>query len=131
MSMDQMYTDCLKELEAVKAERDEAFSRGKQAFNDLLRVEAERDALAAHVERVKYLRGRYESTPYHSDEEIGALDDVGDIIGRAPATSLARRDARMKAEAMDDLAASELVGELHKEFIRRCASEYRRQAGGV
>lgn len=80
-------------------------------------VEEERDALAAHVERMT-----------EAACEEGAKPKMRAVIDETPETSLAQRDARMKAEAMESLASSSLVGELHQELVRRCAEEYRRQA---
>ena len=74
-----------------------------------------------------------------SKGNAGNLEDVANLAmmlhqrGDDPvavAQALARRDARVKAEALESLASSSLVGDLHKELIRRCAEEYRQQAEG-
>ena len=70
------------------------------AAQELDEVKAERDALAAHVERI--------ITAWNADQDTRELftdewiDRVGDVIEGAPRTSLARRDAEKQAEALEE-----------------------------
>lgn len=62
------------------------------------KMEADRDALAAHVERIK----TEESRAYKGGLSMPGL--LHDIIYESPTISLVRRDANKKAEALEEFA---------------------------
>lgn len=81
------------------------------------RVEEERDALAAHVERISGSAKRfYNATVGESGVEVAspikrlvdevneATEELRESVEATPTTSLARRDARVAAEAMREIA---------------------------
>jgi uncharacterized coiled-coil DUF342 family protein len=184
--MDPLYTDALKELEEVKAERDEYrdhlaaiaemtgnavdigaahegvnalvedLARHKRMFaaacetlgeiqqalgNSIVGIEPvlvkelieERDALAAHVDRLKSALDNILSevgTHSHddlSDDERKALS----ALEATPATSLARRDVLKHAEALEE-AAADTVPAMHKmkHWLLSRANDLRQQAEG-
>lgn len=68
---------------------------------DITRLREERDALTAHVERLEGLleRAQKERIPDYCE-----LDEAIDkVVDDSPATSLARRDARMKADGLKEM----------------------------
>ncbi|MAR70752.1 hypothetical protein [Halomonas sp.] len=99
-------------------------------------LEAERDALAAHVERMK--RALHRISTYSSDCDAADYLHAQDLINGPRYTSLARRDARVKAEALSH--ASDRYYEEHGgwerpgheviDFLDKCEGEYRQQAEG-
>ena len=111
----------------------------------LEQVEAERDALAAHVESLNSKLDEINESLYGQNLMIAGWHLNGDVEpmdtwfeennwGSEPATttSLARRDARMKAEALDDAAdVIDRVGADYPQgFLRGRAAKIRQQAEG-
>ncbi|WP_306168799.1 hypothetical protein [Halomonas sp. MMSF_3323] len=92
-------------LEQVEAERDAFEDMAKWMSADLSSIGDERDALAAHVDRlhcaaeacVQVHEEGFSPTP---DE----LRELNDALDARFSQSLARRDARVKAEALRELA---------------------------
>ena len=115
----------------------------------LEQVEAERGALAAHVERltryskearlcldharvfISTRQKMHECGRVAHDECLACLTQS---LEDTPATSLARRDARVKAEALEALANSLNLSFdrniISKNGILEKAAEYRQQAEG-
>lgn len=95
--------------------------------NRIVTLMNERDALAAHVEAIKAAW----SEP--AERHAQTVDGVFAVLERGPQTSLAQRDARMKAEALEGMAARLWpVGMIGKGEERNAlllrATEYRQQA---
>ena len=90
----------------------------------------ERDELAAHVEEVRVAH-RSEIEGIHGHEERSArLLAVGRALNQSPIASLARRDARMKAEALEDMANAYEDHHEILDHLRDAAEAYRKQAEG-
>tara|TARA_B100000700_G_scaffold189815_1_gene209238 strand:+ start:76845 stop:77339 length:495 start_codon:yes stop_codon:yes gene_type:complete len=127
------------ELVYAHANREDAEQREREAV-------AERDALAAHVERLKpaledFARGqgvcccgddmaRHTINDGHSPVDSGwyALDQY---MSEAPATSLAQRDARVATEALEKARNQLSMAETAESCVAhldRLAGKYRRQA---
>jgi hypothetical protein len=112
MAMDQQYTDMLKELEAVKKERD---------------------ALAAHVERLQ--RDMYEQA-YIVHREFGVKETVEDYLPKSynespSIASLARRDALKQIAAFEAaLAAFDSDPNNAQQMIEGMLIHSQRQAEG-
>jgi phage shock protein A len=104
-------------------------------------LQAERDALSAHVER---LSAWIKKHAWHADTcDILDLDDEGrhqdcscglDVINdKPPTTSLARLIAEKQAEALDDAAEAFEIEGRHiaaAQALRCSGAELRRQANG-
>ncbi|MDN3525678.1 hypothetical protein QWY79_10425 [Halomonas sabkhae] len=79
--------------------------RAREAIENLSRqlsdMREERDALAAHVEQI-----REAFMPGADGTDGGRLLAIGYVLNQSPTTSLARRDARMKAEAFAEAGAA-------------------------
>lgn len=97
----------------------------------------ERDALAAHVERLirggRYLHHELQQWSLtERDPETSAAMSTWDVIVReSPATSLARRDADKQTEAMESLlneARNSYGAETVRAFIRNRLNRLHRQA---
>lgn len=111
LTLEDLGTDALpieKYIDALEAERDKAFAKGKQAFGFQQRAEKEaaelrlqRDTLAAQLDAVfgAVLRPFVET---FSDTE--AMAEARRIAMSDPQDILARRDARVKAEALEALS---------------------------
>lgn len=122
----------IAELEAERDRIREKVATWKGLVEDnqaiALSVIEERDALAAHVERLKE---RFSPAPWpveHQPDGSILPVDPDEYFG-TPQTSLAQRDARTKAEAYWD--ASLQLSIKHGPAIRRLreiAAEYRQQA---
>ncbi|MBR9878641.1 MAG: hypothetical protein GYB17_03905 [Gammaproteobacteria bacterium] len=107
----------------------------------LEQVEAERDALAARNAELHDVAGILlciDQCETCREEGEFNRDGVKRVINREPPASLARRDARMKAEALSH--ASDRYYEEHGgwerpgheviDFLDKCEGEYRQQAEG-
>lgn len=98
--------------------------RGKQRVA-CLRAEKERDALAAHVERIR-------ETCLDSGKHVGRRQvfELQEFVYDAPQTSLAQRDARMKAEALEGVVERPIWTTVYaaKSSIKEIAGLYRQQA---
>ena len=145
LTLEDLGTDALpveKYIDALEAERDrwqkQALEWGEEcesvsdmlqaAGEDAVEIKQEHAELVAHVERLTSITEKLSTVaPEYLDH---LASDAAFVLREAPEASLARRDARVKAEALESLASSSLVGDLHKELIRRCAEEYRQQAEG-
>lgn len=105
----------MEHAEQIAKHRDNLIEHGRttdperQARIDEL--EHERDALAAHVERYRAAYVNLTNCVEFADNGEGCYVAGGDLmhefdaIGKAsPATSIARRDARIKAEALEETA---------------------------
>lgn len=104
-----------------------------------LQVEAERDALAAHVDRMSRLI--FDTYAAIEDGDVNAIpyDEARKLHNASPTTSLARRDLLMKTEALEeaaDMARDEVwqqefasLGQLQRDLASK-AAEYRKQAEG-
>lgn len=88
----------------------------------------ERDALAAQVEEMTVAIIEANEHEDGSLDQKNAYRSVYMQSAMYPATSLARRDALMKAEALDDF--SEKLGGTDQELAEIEASRYRRKAEG-
>lgn len=132
-------TDIWNELENIRGTFTNSTYITKELLEAMLdqhkKVLKERDALAAHVGRLEEA-GDSLREPWNLDEILGASTRrrvMGWDEARrcAPTTPLARRDASMKAEALDKEAA---LGEYHtihsREEMREKAETYRREAEG-
>lgn len=93
----------------------------------LEQVEAERDALAAQLNAVfgAVLRPFVET---FSDTE--AMAEARRIAMRDPLDILARRDARVKAEAAMEMSLRRPPGSVQRSWMQEVANEYRQQAEG-
>ncbi|WP_129141478.1 hypothetical protein [Modicisalibacter coralii] len=119
MAMDQKYTDALKELEKVKAERD---------------------ALAAYMEEWRHGIALAKLWHYERDERgyFGCQKEADAFLDwlsdrdedDMPETSLAKRDARMKAEVLDELLP-EIIDRDDRLELLVLRDGYRRQAEGA
>lgn len=105
-SMELATLDALRaRLEQVERERDTA-RRDYEVMNKLREgAEQERDALADHLSKVPPIMSRLASTPaYRGGPRPPAVEDYLDWAFSKPDTSsLTRRDAKMKAEAIHAL----------------------------
>lgn len=114
-----------------------------EALAEIRRLERDRDALAAHIERYRAAYVNLTNCVEFADNGEGCYVAGGDLMHEfdaiwkaSIATSLARRDAAMKAEGAeairhltrgDDWEDDEL-----RQVIEDCAEGFRRQAeGGV
>ncbi len=104
----------------------------------LEQVEAERDALAASYEALaNEVRGIMQDSDgvagYHLNGDVADWDEfeLGDLLSEQGPDCLARRDARMKAEALHELLMFPQIG---NEPVRtkavRLRDGYRQQAEG-
>ncbi|MDI5886059.1 hypothetical protein ACFO0O_00520 [Cobetia amphilecti] len=84
----------------------------------------ERDQLAAHVDRMTDV---FKRLHLKSPSPIEVLQAYSYVMREAPAASLARRDARMKAEALEEIKPM-LGNVLDHIQAKRMAAEYRKQA---
>lgn len=117
--MDQQYCDALKELEAVKDERD-ALARDLEAErHHRSALEDSEQALAAHVEELRKSGNRL---CYAG----GDHSDWTRTLMQAPATSLARQKAEWQAEALEALWPR-LVTKADQQITRHTMRELRRQ----
>lgn len=151
MAMDQLYTDALKELEAVKAEREEyrkhlsaiAEMTGNgddigTAHEGVNAVIEERDALAAHVEllsdNLQASINGIEWYRHNTSVDWGEADDehlkyCEEAIKKKPATSLARRDALKQSEVLM-LAAPNMVDILDRNKLKALSELIKATAEG-
>src|SRR5690554_6727830 len=67
-----------------------------EAAQRMLKMEAERDALAAHLEQI-----REAFLPGNDGTDGGRLLAIGYVLNQSPTTSLARLKATARAEAME------------------------------
>jgi len=118
MSMDQLYTDALKELEEVKAERDEyrnhlaviADMTGNKgdigaAHEGVNAVIEECGALAAHLESLTSLWTELGYSMADGNDDAGQLwQALENLFASKSAASLARRDALKQAQGMNKAA---------------------------
>ena len=129
------------EMEAARLcrENEAAASTVDGLRQRLEQVEAERDALAAHVERYRSAYVKLTNTSVVNDDwerllPTALLDEFDRIDDDSPSTSLARRDARVKAEALEELANSLTLSFdrniISKNGILEKAADYRQQAEG-
>lgn len=101
----------------------------------LEQVKAERDALAAHVERIVKAAERYlKHGPGCVNIGNGTVTPVADVfrsvLSEAPTTSLDRRDAEKKAEALHELLMHPRnTAEALRGRAKEMRDDYRRQAG--
>lgn len=113
-----------------------------EAAQRLVKLETERDALAAHVERQSELLRRLVSAMrnYEMDadpdyppprDHRAMMSDAEAALWAAPETSLARRDALKQAEALEE-AAADTVPAMHKmkHWLLSRANDLRQQAEG-
>jgi septal ring factor EnvC (AmiA/AmiB activator) len=93
-------------------------------------LQAERDALAAHVERLDDLSGRvlHECPNWPDSPQSVFLEMLAELRSEAPTTSLARLKAQAKAEAFENLA--NYNGSWTQADMRAIAGDYHRQANG-
>lgn len=108
-------------LDLIELVREEEAERERAA-----ELRQERDALIAHVERLRLVA---ENMDYFNDSiDLGdaeiAASDAGDTLDEI----LARRDALAKAEALDDFSMK--LGGTDQELAEIEASRYRRKAEG-
>ncbi|MBY6208718.1 MULTISPECIES: hypothetical protein [Halomonas] len=98
----------------------------------LEQVEAERDALAAHqsdlVRELTSCQSILHSMAHYGSVTPEYADDAKAVLKRTKDASLARRDARIKAEALKSCLP--LSDPSCDSFIRRKAIEYRQKAEG-
>lgn len=95
------------------------------------RITEERAALVEHVYRQARVIFDILAAVGDGDPDAIPYDEVRAIHNEAPATSLARRDARVSGEALDDAAAAmRRAGRqfLTGEELEVMAREFRRQA---
>jgi len=124
----------------LKAERDEAFAKGKRVFEDLRRVESERNALAAHVEKLNSKLADIKDSLYGQNLYIAGWHLNGDTEPMdawfeendwepepGDCTSLARRKAEWQAEALDQLLPA-ICDVADRAEVRNLRDELRRQA---
>lgn len=106
--------------------------RARQAIEaltqQLAEVREDRDALAAQVEEMTVAIIEANEHEGGSLDQQDAFKSVYIQSAMYPATTLARRDARMKAEALDDF--SENLGGADQELAEIEASKYRQKAEG-
>ena len=146
MSMDPLYTDALKELEEVKAQRDEyrdhlaliAEMTGNKGDIGAAHegVNAVIEECAARLKRVDFLNQQNTALQEQIDAlaahverlkeaaSIPRLESwmrILEIINDSPATSLARRDALKKAEGL----------RLAADFIEQKATDYDAEHGST
>ena len=125
-------------VEGVVIERDQlsdlleaAGIDAKEIKAENARLRKERDALAAHVDRMTDVFRRLH---LKSPSPIEVLQAYSYVMREAPAASLARRDARMKAEALEEaLGEQQTVGGMEvvaANTIQKMAAHYRKQAEG-
>lgn len=101
MSMDPLYTDCLRELEQVKAERDELLAERAQLVSGLRVAEQERDEQGAPTERLRnaVLRWRRQEL-----SELGLAIEANEWYEGSSPTSLAGLKAQWQTEAVASAA---------------------------
>lgn len=99
-----------------------------------LQVEAERDALAARNAELHDIAGILLCIDQCETCKVGGefdRDGVKQAISREALASLAARDARMKAEALDELAAQPSMEHFTaSRSTKALSAEYRKQAEG-
>lgn len=136
LTLEDLGTDALpieKYIDALEAERDKAFEKGKQAFGFQQRAEKEaaelrleRDTLAAHIERYRSAYVKLTNTSVVNDDwerllPSALLDEFDRIDDDSPTTSLARRDADSnlyrRERRHDDLSP-------HVERLHRAATSF-------
>lgn len=98
----------------------EALSKDCREYRD------ESEALAAHVERL-FLK--WDEMTEKGVTHAKLTDSMDSIFGDAPTASLSKRDARMKAEALESVAQG-CNGDILADGLRDIAAEYRQQAEG-
>lgn len=125
----------LEELRRIADERDEAIQYALECQEAIIKVKAERDALAAHLHRFDQEARRYATyTDYVRSEEFVLWHND------TPTTSLTRHDLIKQAEALekeaDELWAAlrfasgdgKIDGRATVEALRKEAASLRRQA---
>ena len=100
---------------------------------EIRRLKAERDALAAHVERLRDDLQEYHDQ--YGDDPIARKYDMGAVLQETPSTSLARLKAQWQAEALEEMTSDMwpvgLIGKgCEREALLIRAGELRRQAEG-
>ncbi|MBN8410732.1 hypothetical protein [Halomonas litopenaei] len=90
-------------------------------------LETERDALAAHVEKAAQIIAQWGEHEVSDNDAALALAEWCEDM---PATSLSRRDARMKAEALEDITSRPIWCTVYaaKATMLEIAGMHRQQA---
>lgn len=99
----RMFAQACETLGAVQEALGEESSTELTGFEPQLvkKTKEERDSLAAHVERISDYKNHLEAKGLMPARMAGVIEE-------SPATSLARRDARVAADALDS-CADELI----------------------
>ena len=128
-----------RDLEAVRAERDGLGRLVHDKAVMIMRMEAELEALAAHVERLRealtLAKDRIDllaSVATSNGASVYAAHDIWpeemeQTLAETPYTSLARLKAIARAEAME--WAAEKAAPSVAPWLKALARDYRRQAG--
>ncbi|WP_299310693.1 hypothetical protein [uncultured Halomonas sp.] len=118
------HMDNIRRMAELEAERDAALEQVIYWRERAVGAEAERDALTAHVERLR------ESIMPGSHDSVGErLLAVGRALAQSPTTSLARLKAEWQADAVSEFASRYLGGH-EQELAEIYAGKLRRQAEG-
>lgn len=104
-------------IEEMNADALRDFATTEDLIEAVMALRAERDSLAAHVEDIKNAHKRKRGVLRSREERASVLSAVGQVIRRGPATSLARRDAQIMAEAIRE-TANDLSHELNRTQVR-------------
>lgn len=114
---------------AIETAKDRRAREAIEALTQqLAEVRAEREALAAHVERLAGAANCYEESVDGGHAPAGdAIDDLRSAIEEKPPASLTRRDAEQQARALDE-AADHATPAMHKmaEWLRCRARRIRK-----
>lgn len=92
-------------------------------------AEQERDALAAHIERITGLCRDLDECELGSEAMANVWGEIEDALISQPANSLAQRDALKLAEFIEKHA--ENLGACTRNYADKLAHDLRRQANGV
>lgn len=114
-------------------EKARDLSDGESAYalaRQLVKMEMERDALAAYVKRLTQLGSNLSSALAGKAEPAAAQDNWQAVLAEAPAIGLAHRDAEVAANAIENLARQ--LGDADDRAAAMAAvTEYRRKAEGL
>ncbi|MBY5943088.1 hypothetical protein KUW00_19620 [Halomonas sp. DP5N14-9] len=113
------------------------------AGEDAVEIKQEHAALAAHVERLRQLwpplsadiSALFDQQPQNHSDGSYLVDgqsacEFAKALNDSPSISLARRDARIKAEAATEMSLRRPPGSVQRSWMQEVANEYRQQAEG-